>query len=226
MKLAVLSFLAALVAAPLAAQAAAPPARYAVTLNGRVVATYSYAQTSREEECVISRMGGERRELVFRSLRPTTIEVGRVRNRADYRPTAIARVRVTGTVGGRSWTEVRRCRGGPIERLDGTCAPIEQTPLLHRLRFRWAGVNRIWFRPPAAQGRAVNLCGIDRALPMRGWLNLAIGRVDEDALLAGRSLRVLARGEIRRQGNVFEEQELVAGEELTVRWTLTFRRIR
>lgn len=226
MKLAVLSFLAALVAAPLAAQAAAPPARYAVTLSGRVVGTYSYVRTSRENECFISRMGQERRELVFRSLRATTMEISRVRNRADYRPTTLARVRVNGTVGGRSWFESRRCRGGPVERSEGTCQPIQQRARLLRLRFRWAGVNRIWFRPPAARGPNVILCGITRGLPMRGWLNEAIGRVDEDALLAGRSLRVQGRGEVRRQGNAIEEQELTVGEELTVRWTLTFRRLR
>jgi hypothetical protein len=225
MRLALVSFLAALVAAPLAAQAAQPNPRYAVSLNGRVVASYTYAKTGREEQCILSRMGGERRELVFRSQRPTLVQVARIRERADYRPTAIARTRVTGTIGGRSWVETIHCAGDRIERGRGTCQPVQHAPRLLRLRFRWAGANRIWFRPPAAPGPVRRLCGIEWGLPQRGWLNLAIGRVDEEALLAGRSLRVTGRGEYSRQSNVVSEQELVVGETLTVRWTLTFRRI-
>jgi hypothetical protein len=226
MKLAGVGVLLALVAAPLAAQAAPSPARWSVTLNGRVVEAYSYAQSRREEDCLISRRGSEERELVVRSLRRTVVAVARVRSRADYRPAAISRVRETGTVGGRQWTESRRCRANPIETTSGTCEPVAQPARRLRARFRWAGANRIWFRPPARRAATINLCGLGRSVAAGGWLNLAIGRVDEDALLAGRARRVIARGEVSRQRNVIQEQELVVGERVTVRWTLTFRRLR
>jgi hypothetical protein len=220
-----MTFLAALAAAPLAAQAAPAPARYAVSLNGRVTASYSWAWTQGERDCSRVKMGQERRELIFRSRRPSTIRVGRIRSHADYRLPEIARTDVTGTVGGRSWIQTLRCPGGPVERTEGSCPPLEQTPRLMRLRFRWAGANRIWFRPPTAAGKGIAFCGLARSLPQHGWLNLAIGRVDEQALLSGRA-RVVARGEYRSQSNVFEERDLVMGETLTVRWTLTFRRLR
>jgi hypothetical protein len=226
MKLAAVSVLAALVAAPLAAQAAQAPARWSASLSGQVVSTYSYAQSAIDEECIVSRMGWERRELLIRSLRPTRIEVARIRNRADYRPAVISRVSTTLTVGGRRWTERRRCRGGPVETTSGTCQPIAQRPRTIRAGFRWAGVNRIWFRQPAVPAAPFNICGLNQPVRSNGWLNVAIGRVNEDALLAGRSLRVIARGEARRQGTIVNEQDLSVGEELNVRWTLTFRRVR
>jgi hypothetical protein len=226
MKLAGVGVLVALVAAPLAAQAAQSPARWSVTLNGRVVEAYSYAQSRREEDCLISRRGSEERELVVRSLRRTVVAVARVRNRADYRPAVISRLRETGTVGGRQWTESRRCRAGPIETTSGTCEPVAQPARRLRARFRWAGANRIWFRPPSRRPATINLCGLGRPVAAAGWLNLAIGRVDEEALLAGRARRVVARGEVSRQRNVIQEQEFVVGERVTVRWTLTFRRMR
>jgi hypothetical protein len=226
MRLAGVGVLVALVAAPLAAQAAPSPARWSVTLNGRVIEAYSYAQSRRDEDCVISRRGSEERELVVRSLRPTVVTVARVGRRVEYRPAAIARVREAGTVGGRQWTESRRCRAGPVETTSGTCEPVAQPARRLRARFRWAGANRIWFRPPVRRAATINLCGLARSVVAGGWLNLAIGRVNEEALVAGRARRVVARGEVSRRRNVIEEQDFVVGETITVRWTLTFRRIR
>jgi hypothetical protein len=226
MKIAGVGVLVALLAAPLAAQAAPSPARWSVTLNGRVVEAYSYAQSGRNQECLVSRAGSEERELVVRSLRATVITVTRLGNRADYEPAAIARVRETGTVGGRRWTETRRCRGDPPETTMGTCPPTSQPARTLRARFRWAGRNRIWFRPPVRRPATTRLCGLDRTVESGSWLNLAIGRVDEQALLAGRSARVVARGEASLRRNLIEEQELAVSERVTVRWTLTFRRLR
>ncbi len=62
MRLAVVVFLAALVALPLAANAAQPPTRWAVSLNGRVVEDYNYGNTSRDAECVVRRFGMTTRE--------------------------------------------------------------------------------------------------------------------------------------------------------------------
>jgi hypothetical protein len=87
-------------------------------------------------------------------------------------------------------------------------------------------VNRIWFRPPVRRPATIRLCGLDRSVGSGSWLNLAIGRVDEQALLAGRVARVVARGEASRRRNVIAEQDLSVSERVTVRWTLTFRRLR
>jgi hypothetical protein len=225
MKVAGVGVLAALLAAPLAAQAAQSPARWSVTLNGRVVEAYSYAQSGRNSECVVSRVGSEERELAVRSLRATVVSVARAGNRADYEPAAIARVRETGMVGGRRWTESRRCRGDPPETTFGTCAPTSQPARTLRARFRWAGVNRIWFRPPVRRPATIRLCGLERTVESGSWLNLALGRVDEHALLAGRSRLVVARGEASLRRNLIQEQELAVSERVTVRWTLTFRRL-
>ncbi|HJY24443.1 MAG TPA: hypothetical protein VJ649_02065, partial [Actinomycetes bacterium] len=62
MRLAVLSFVVALVALPLAAEAAEPPTRWAVTLSGRVVEQYNYGKAGRQDACMLRRFGRTTRE--------------------------------------------------------------------------------------------------------------------------------------------------------------------
>ncbi len=80
MKLAVASLLAAFIAAPLAAQAAQQPARFAVTLQGTILDDVTYDRTAvgTADDCTSSRTGSGGRQLVVRSLGPTTIEVSRM----------------------------------------------------------------------------------------------------------------------------------------------------
>ena len=70
MRLAVLGFLAALVALPFAAEAAQPPTRWAVTLSGSVVETYDYGNANRTAECTVRRFGKTTREWRIAGARP------------------------------------------------------------------------------------------------------------------------------------------------------------
>jgi hypothetical protein len=222
MRLAAVSFLAAFVAAPLAAQAAQAPARYRVVLTGRIVESYSYSQNRTEFECQISRIGSSRREVVIRSLRPTAVRVIRLDGRASYEPAALTRVRVTSATGDSKWFETRRCRGAPLERTSGSCAAKTGPTRILRPAFRWGGPNRIAFRPQRAQ--QVGLCGLTPTVRTDAWLNLAPGRVDEETLIAGGQARVVARAATSRNGNIVEEPTLNVGQDVAIRWTLTFRR--
>jgi hypothetical protein len=222
MRLAAVSFLAALVAAPLAAQAAQGPTRYRVVLTGRIVESYSYSQNRTEVECQISRIGSSRREVVVRSLQPTTLGVVRVEGRASYQPAAVSRVREVSSIADGKWFETRRCRGAPLERTSGSCAAKTGPTRVLRPAFRWAGPNRIAFRPRRAQ--QVALCGLAGAVKTDAWLNVAPGRVDEETLIAGSRSRVVARAGTSRNGNIVEEPTLNVGQDATIRWTLTFRR--
>ncbi len=226
MRLVILSFLAALVAAPLAAQAAQPPARYSVTLNGRMVASYSYSRTTMESECRISRFGSATRTTEIRSLRPTVIQAVRDRGRAAYRPAVLRALRLTSTLGGSNWTERQICRGAPIETRTGTCPPKIDRAQSVRARIAWGGPNRIVFRPDSSGPATVPLCGLGQAVRSNGRLSIAPGRVDEEALLLGRARRVLASASVTRDGNVGSDPQTSIGEKVEVRWTLTFRRIR
>jgi hypothetical protein len=223
MKLGVLSFVAALLAAPLAAQAADSPARFAVTLRATVVDRFTYEFSRREGECLIQRSGSGGRELRLRSVRAARIQVIRGAGGLVYRPNRVT-VQLTGRSTGGSFTEVRVCRAQPIERKHGDCGPNELSARVVRARFRRPSPNRIAFqsspRPPAS------VCGLSRQFPLLGaWLDLARGSIDEDALLNGRSLRVVARGVATREEAVPEYDALNVTRRSTVRWTLTFRRL-
>jgi hypothetical protein len=111
MRLAALGFLAALLAAPLAAQAAKPPGRFAVTL----------------------------------------------------------------------------------QKLAGKCNSVPGSVRRVAAGFR-PGRDAIVFRALAPSRADVLACGLDRQqAALGGWLHLVAGRIDQDALLAGRSRRVVAR---------------------------------
>lgn len=226
MKLVVVTFLAALVVAPLAAEAAQAPTRYGATLSGRIVENYSYNRTTREDECQISRFGSTTRTVEIRSVRRTAIEAVRAPGRATYRPAMLSALRVTGTTGGSNWIERRVCRGAPIETRNGTCAPKQDRPRTIRAQIGWGGPNRIVFRPDSTLEAQVSLCGLGMPVQSRGRLSLGPGRVDEEALLMGRSLRVFARASVTRDANIEPDTQTTIGENLEVRWTLTFRRLR
>jgi hypothetical protein len=226
MKLIFASVLAALTAAPLAAQAAQPPARYSVMLNGRIVESYSYNRTTRELGCQINRFGAVTRITEIRSIRPTILQAVRERGRATYRPAVLRSLRRTATTGGSNWTERRMCRADPVETRNGTCAPVHARPGTLQAHIAWGGPNRIAFRPDSIGLADVRLCGLDQAVRSSGRLSIAPGRVDEEALLRGRSRRVIARALVTRDGNVESDPQTSIGESLEVRWTLTFRRLR
>jgi hypothetical protein len=83
--------------------------------------------------------------------------------------------------------------------------------------------NAIRFRRPG-ESRDLRPCGLDRAIS-GGWLNLVSGRIDEAALLTGRSLRVVARASGARESTNAVEPTLQVTQQTTVRWTLVFRRL-
>ncbi len=229
MKLAVASLLAAFIAAPLAAQAAQAPARFAVTLQGTVLddVTYDHTAVATAEDCTSSRTGSGGRQLVVRSLRPTTIEVSRVA--ADgassivYRPSRLVALRVAATRLPGAYSELRRCRFLPPERLSGTCQRAPGSVRRLRAVFR-SGRNAILFRRPATTQSDLTACGLDRTLP-GGWLHLVRGRIDQNALLGGRSRRVFGRAGGTREVALASNPTLKVTRQTTVRWTLTFQRL-
>jgi hypothetical protein len=228
MKLAVVSFFVAFVAAPLAAQAAQSPARYAVTLVGSVQNAYKYEQASREEECLVRREGAGARELKLQSVQPTAMHVVRGRNGgAVYRPAALGVVRVNVLDRAGSYTEVRQCRGEPIRRVTGDCNARRAPARRIRADFRRPSPGAIRFRTPTPLGASAALCGLTQRVQLAGGLHLATGRVGERALLSGRSRRIVARGSLTRElsGPAGGDPNLTVTQRVTIRWTLTFRRL-
>jgi hypothetical protein len=225
MRLAVLGFLAALVALPFAAEAAQPPTRWAVTLSGRVVETYTYGTAGRNAECIVRRSGKTTREWRVVSTRPTVVSVARWRSRARYRPGQLFPVRITRAAGKGSWTEMRQCLGEEILTDSGTCGTSSQQGRA-QLAFGWAGANRIAFRRRSGVA-PLRLCGFDRAVTSSdSWLSVALGRVDEEVLLAGSRRRVVARADVSRDAMLpFEPPSGSMQQNLRVVWTLLFRRL-
>jgi hypothetical protein len=220
-KLALVSFVAALVAAPLAAQAASPPVRFTATLNATVVDNFSYGWTRVSEDCSIRRTGFSGRELQLRSPRPTPIQVTRSGAALRYRPSSVL-ARVTGTATTGSFGDVKRCRAEPILKASGDCKAKVLAPRRVRAGFR-SGRTAFAFHEPSAAGD-VEICGLDPTYP-GGWLQLAPGRLNGDALVSGRATRAVARGAARRQATIVNTPTLRVTHETTVRWTVTFRRL-
>ncbi len=221
MKLALVSFFVALVAAPLAAQAAQPPARFAVTLNGVVLDHLTYGITRVTEDCSIRRTGFGGRELQLRSPQATAIQVTRGPAGLVYRPSRVlARVTGKATIG--SFGDVKRCRAEPILKASGDCKARTLEPRRVRVSFR-SGRGTLAFQKPAVPGD-VQVCGLGQRY-QGGWLQLAPGRVDGNALLKSSSLRVAARGAARREATIVSTPTLRVTRQTTVRWTLTFRRL-
>jgi hypothetical protein len=224
MKLAAVSFVAALLAAPLAARAAQPAPRFSLTLTGRVVESVTYESTSVEQECSIGRTGQGGRELTVRSIRPTTVRVVRSRTGgAIYRPAEVAAVRLTTDPMRGGYQEARRCRGEPPRIVQVDCAKRDATVARTRVAFRRAP-NRILFRPRSSSAA---ICGVARPVPLTGWLDLAAGRVSERLLLNGRTRVVRAERTRETTGlRLPSVPNLEYASRVTVSWTLTFRRIR
>lgn len=223
MRLAALGLLAALLAAPLAAQAARPPARFAVTLQGTIVDHLAYERVVVDEECTTERTGRGGRGLTIRSLRPTMIEVTGGTTRVVYRPARVAALRVAATSLAGEYVELRSCRFLPPERRLGKCRQAPGSVRRLQAGFRSAR-NSILFGHPGPSRGDVTACGLDRAM-LGGWLNLVRGRIDEGALLNGRSRRVFARAARTREGTIGGDPTLTGTQQTTVRWTLTFRRL-
>lgn len=221
MKLAIVSFVAALVAAPLAAQAAAPPPRFSARLNATVVDHFTYAWTRVSEDCSIRRTGFGGRELRLRSPRATTFQVTRSSSGLRYRPSAVL-VRVSGRTTTGAFGEVKRCRAEPILKTSGDCKAKTLVPRRVRAGFR-SGRGAFAFQEPTAPGD-VEICGLEPTYP-GGWLQLAPGRVNGDALLNGTAARAVARGSARREVTVVNTPTLRVTQQTTVRWTLAFRRL-
>jgi hypothetical protein len=220
MRLALVGFLAALVAAPLAAQAAQPPATWAVTLSGTVTDSFEYSEGRVEERCRIRRIGTSGRRLVFRSARATRIQVARGEPVASYRPARLRAVRITGGNTGGSVTETRFCPGIPLETRRIECRATRAAPRLARLGFRARRTSIAFVRP----GRSTaTVCGL--AAPQAGgWLDIATAPASHAELLAGRSRRVFVRGTATEETRV-PGPPLEIVRKTTVRWTLTFRRV-
>jgi hypothetical protein len=220
-KLAIVSFVAAMVAAPLAAEAAAPPARFAATLNATVVDHFTYAWTRVSEDCSIRRTGFGGRELQLRSPHATTVQVTRSGAALRYRPSAVL-ARISGRATTGAFGDVKRCRAEPIAKASGDCKAKTLLPRRMRAGFR-SGRSAFAFQEAATPGE-VEICGLDPTYP-GGWLQLAPGRVNGDALLSGRAVRAVARGAARREAVIVSTPTLRVTQETTVRWTMTFRRL-
>jgi hypothetical protein len=227
MRLAAVSFLAALVVAPFAADAAEPPRRWAVTLEGRVTETFSYIQSRREEECLVSRYGTSSRVQRVVSARPTVVTVTRSGAGATYRPARLFRVRLAPSTGRGSWSELMRCLGDPLHKDSGTCERRALPARVIRPAYRWGGPNRIAFRPRPRSAPPLRLCGLEITVPATdAWLSLAPGRVDEELLIAGSRRTVVARAELTRDGEFAPDTSTSGTQKVRVVWTLTFRRLR
>jgi hypothetical protein len=225
MRLAVLGVLAALAVLPLAAEAAQPPTRWAVTLSGRVVETYNYGTANRSAECTVRRFGKTTREWRVASTGPTIVSVQRSSSHVRYRPGQLFRVRLTRSAGKGSWTEMRQCLGEEILTGSGTCSASSQQGRV-RPAFGWAGPNRIAFRRRSGVA-LLRLCGFDRAVTSSdSWLSVAPGRVDEELLLAGSRRRVVARADVSRDAMLpFAPPSGSMQQHLRVVWALLFRRL-
>jgi hypothetical protein len=195
MKLALVSFFVALVAAPLAAQAAEPPARFAVTLDGVVLDHFTYGTTRVTEDCSIRRAGFGGRELQLRGPQATAIQVTRGPTGLVHRPGwVLARVTGKATIG--SFGDVKRCRAEPILKASGDCKARTLEPRRVQAGFR-SGRGALAFQKPSVPG-GVQVCGLNQTYS-GGWLELAPGRLSENALLNGTAVRVVARGAAKRE---------------------------
>jgi hypothetical protein len=220
MKLAVVSFFAALLTAPLAAQAADAPQRFAVTLRATVADRLTYEVTRSEGECRIGREGSGGRQLTLRTIRPTRIEVRRGVTVA-YRPSRVG-ARVTGRANLGAYSETRVCRAAPIRRLTADCESRVLRPRGVRARFSRPARGAIAF---ASGGRGdVAVCGLEQQYA-GGWLHLARGGISERALLDGRARTVVARGSATKNIVLVNEPARKTRLRAVVRWTLTFRRL-
>ncbi|HXV03138.1 MAG TPA: hypothetical protein VFP24_06160 [Gaiellaceae bacterium] len=216
MKLAALSFLAVLAALPLSAQAASSPT-YAVTLQATVRDEVSYTQvTTMPEDCTINRTGSGGLSLELRSRARASVR--KLRGRIA--------VRIGGTQLAGAFSELRRCRFLPPERLRGTCRATTFAPVTAHASFARVGRNRIAFiRGSDVPAPKTRLCGQDADRVLTPWPQRVIGSVNEAALRAGRA-RVVATGSVTREltGTAANDPTVKLTEKILVRWRLVFTR--
>jgi hypothetical protein len=117
---------------------------------------------------------------------------------------------------------MKRCRAEPILKASGNCKAKTLVPRRIRAAFR-SGRSAFAFQESAASGD-VEICGLDPIYP-GGWLQLAPGRVNGNALLNGTAARAVARGAARHEAVIVNTPTLRVTQETTVHWTLTFRRL-
>jgi hypothetical protein len=198
------------------AHGAAPQPRYSAILAATVRDEVHYTRTTSTEDCTTETAGSGGRQLVIKSLDETRT-TGR---------SGTVRVELTGTRLGGSFGELRRCRFLPPERRSATCAPARIPPALARLSIRRIRPNRIALRPSGALAAATRLCGLAGGVKLDSRLQLAVGTVSERALRAGRE-KVVAKGSatktVKSRGP--NDPNLGLTRRITVRWTLTFRRL-
>ena len=215
MKRAALSFLAVLLAVPLAAQAASSPS-YVVVLQATVRDEVTYTQATTEpEDCTVNRTGSGGLALQIRSRAVTTARALRGK----------LRLRVGGTTLPGAFSELRRCRFQPPERLRGSCAGIQLPTVLASGTFARAGRNKVAFTPANALAAQTRLCGLSGYTVLNGGQQRAVGSVNEAALRAGRS-RVVATGTLTRDvtGPAPNDPTVKLTEHISVRWRLVFTR--
>lgn len=225
MRLAALGFLAALLTAPLAAQAAQAPASYRVRLVATAHTLVEYDKSWVQDGCAYHREGLAMRMVDLRSRRPTAIRVRVGQHGAAYVPALVRGIAVHHRWnGGRYLTDIR-CRdntGGEQKE----CGPLYATrrPRLASLAFNRTSSGGISWRKPALAELAapVSPCGLPEVAMDAAWLDLVPGAVDEQAL-AGRAL-VRARGRASTRDQITEAGATI-WRTRTVRWTLTFRRL-
>jgi hypothetical protein len=217
MKAALVGFLAVLAAAAFVAQAASGT-RYAVTLQATVEDQTSYTQTTTEnEDCTVTKTGSDGRQLKVRTVRAA--RVGSLRG--------TVRVAILGTDLAGKWSQLRRCRFEPPERLNGVCRATSVGRIVVNVSFRRSAPNRLTVgaaSDPRLSAEA--LCGLPERVQTGRWLDLTVGKIAERRLRAG-DPRVVATGTAQRERSVTTSgsQTLRVGQKLSVRWTLTFRRI-
>jgi hypothetical protein len=207
----------ALAAGLVAVGASAAPSqpRYAVTLTATVRDDVSYTQTTVTEDCRNEKAGSGIGQLTIRTAR-----VGR-----STASDGTVRIRLAGALLGGTFTEVRNCRFLPPEKLTGRCGPLRLTRKDVALSFRRNGTNRVAFTAAGSPTLAGRICGVTGDVQL-GRLEPAGGRVAWRALQAGQS-KVVARGTStkRLERTSPTDPTLKLKERLTVRWTLTFRRL-
>ena len=227
MRLAVLGFLAALVALPFAAEAAQPATRWAVTLSGRVVETYNYGNANRTAECTVRRFRQDDARVARRE---------HTSHRRQRRALALTRAVPAGAALSRTHHEDRR--EGLVDgdaSVPGRGDPHRFGHVQRELRsegrvrpaFGWAGANRIAFRRRSVSV-PLRMCGFDwTSSSPDSWLSVAPGRVDEEVLLDGSRRTVVARADVTRDtmSLPFEPPSGTMQHKLRVVWTLLFRRL-
>jgi hypothetical protein len=222
MRFAAAGLLAALLIAPLAAQAARPPVRFAVTLQASVTDRVAYdRRETATEDCTVRRTGSGGRTVTLRSILPTTVDVVSGRGRIAYRPSRISNVRAVAVTLGGVFAEMRACRFLPPEQRTGSCRASRPVTSTISVTFGRRGASRIGFGRVAPA--PIQACGLEEQ-PLGGWLSAAVGSVLERALLAGSSWRAAARGSSRQRVITSGVSTLDATANTTVRWTLTFQR--